>query len=336
MISKYYEKLVKYIKENKYFLLTLIIIFVVFTFPMPYVIEAPGGVITIDERIDIDDGYESDGSFGMAYVSMIKGTLPSMFFSLFNKNWEISKASDMTYDDETLEEMDKREKYDMEEAISNATIVAYTYAEKEVNIKSKNLRVTYFDENADTDLKLYDIILRVNGHDVSTTKDIRDVIGALDENTNEVAIEVLRNNKLITCTAKLFNTEDGKKIGILTNTSYELETNPEINISSKDNESGPSGGLITALSIYNHLVKEDITKGKKIIGTGTIDAEGNVGEIGGVKYKLLGAEKDKCEVFIVPKENYEEAIKVKEEYKLKINIISVSTFEEAVNSLKNL
>ena len=85
MINKYYEKLKNYIKENKMFLLSILIIIIVFTFPMPYVIEAPGGVITIDERINIPDSYETKGSFGMAYVSMIKGTIPSMLISLFNK-----------------------------------------------------------------------------------------------------------------------------------------------------------------------------------------------------------------------------------------------------------
>ena len=43
---------------------------------------------------------------------------------------------------------------------------------------------------------------------------------------------------------------------------------------------------MTALAIYNYLTEEDITHGKTIVGTGTIDINGNVGLIGGVKYKL--------------------------------------------------
>lgn len=336
MASKVYEKVINYIKENKLFLSLLILIVVVFSFPLPYVIEAPGGVIMIDERISVTPTYESDGSFGMAYVSMIKGTVPSLILSLVNKNWEVSKASDITYDDETVQEMDKRERYDLEEAISNATITAYNYANKEVKIKSQQLVVVYMDEEAKTDIQLYDEIIRVNGQDVKTVSDVRKIIADLDESINTVAIEVSRNGKLLTCSAELYDTPDGRKIGFLSSTHYELETDPEIKVTTKNNESGPSGGLITALAIYNHLVEEDITGGKKIIGTGTIDAEGNVGEIGGVKYKLLGAEKDKCDLFIVPKKNYDEALEVKEEYKLKIKIVAVSTFEEAIKSLQEL
>ena len=91
-----------------------------------------------------------------------------------------------------------------------------------------------------------------------------------------------------------------------------------------------------ALYIYNSLTEEDITKGYEIAGTGTIDIDGKVGEIDGVKYKMIGAYKKGVRIFIVPEENYEDAIKVKEENKYDINVISVSTFDDALNKLKEL
>ena len=91
-----------------------------------------------------------------------------------------------------------------------------------------------------------------------------------------------------------------------------------------------------ALSIYNQNIKEDITKGKNIAGTGTIDLEGNVGEIGGIKHKIIGAVKSGVEIFLIPYENYEEAKKVVEENKYNITIVSVKTFDEALDYLKNI
>lgn len=88
------------------------------------------------------------------------------------------------------------------------------------------------------------------------------------------------------------------------------------------------------LSIYNKLVDEDITKNRKVVGTGTIDLNGNVGEIGGVKYKLKGAVKSKADIFICPYENYDEAINLKNKYNYDIEIIKVSTFDEAIEKLK--
>ena len=90
-----------------------------------------------------------------------------------------------------------------------------------------------------------------------------------------------------------------------------------------------------SLALYDKLVDEDITKGYKIAGTGTIDKNGNVGEIGGVKYKLKGAVNAKSDIFMVPNgENYEECIKLKAKYNYDIEIIGVSTFKEAITELE--
>ena len=93
---------------------------------------------------------------------------------------------------------------------------------------------------------------------------------------------------------------------------------------------------MTSLAIYNALTSEDITNGHIIVGTGTIDSDGNVGSVGGVKYKLAGAIKNKAKIFIVPNgENYKEAIELKEKNNYDIEIVGVSTFKEAVDYLKN-
>ena len=79
-----------------------------------------------------------------------------------------------------------------------------------------------------------------------------------------------------------------------------------------------------------------LTKGLKISGTGAIDINGDVSSIGGVKYKLRGAVKNKADVFLVPAgENYEEAIKLQKKYNYDIDIVSISNFDEAVKYLKN-
>ena len=115
-------------------------------------------------------------------------------------------------------------------------------------------------------------------------------------------------------------------------TNYEYELDPEINIKFKDSEGGSSGGAMMSLSIYNAITDEDITKGLKIGGTGTIDINGNVGEIDGVKYKIMGAIKNDLDIVFVPSANYEDAIKTKG--KNKIKIVSVDTFDEIINYLK--
>lgn len=89
------------------------------------------------------------------------------------------------------------------------------------------------------------------------------------------------------------------------------------------------------LTIYNAITDEDIIKGRNIAGTGTISSDGQVGEIDGIKYKIMGAAKNKMDIVFVPSANYEEAIKTKEKYNYKLNIIKVDNFSEVVEYLKN-
>jgi len=125
---------------------------------------------------------------------------------------------------------------------------------------------------------------------------------------------------------------DGKK-SILIYAICNYDYNNDIEFKFKASESGPSGGLMITLSIYEKYTKEDITKGKKIAGTGTIEMDGTVGEISGIKYKIIGASKSNVDVFFVPEANYKEAKKVVEENNYDINLVSVKTFKDAINYL---
>jgi PDZ domain-containing protein len=76
-----------------------------------------------------------------------------------------------------------------------------------------------------------------------------------------------------------------------------------------DEIGGPSAGLMFTLGIIDKLRPADLTGGKIIAGTGTIDDEGNVGPIGGIPQKLVGAEQAGAQLFLVPKDNCAEAVK---------------------------
>ena len=152
-----------------------------------------------------------------------------------------------------------------------------------------------------------------------------------------VAVKVLRDGKEKSIKTKLYDESGRKVFGVILQTAKEYETNPKITIKFKPGESGPSGGLITTLEIYDKLIKNDITRGMVIAGTGTIDDNGNVGEIGGVKYKVLGAEDGGADIFLVPAgTNYKEAVKVKKERKLDIKIIEVKTLDDAIEKLSKI
>ena len=91
-----------------------------------------------------------------------------------------------------------------------------------------------------------------------------------------------------------------------------------------------------SLSIYDYLTSDDLTKGLKIVGTGTIDEFGNVGVIGGIEHKIKAAVKEDADIFFSPSANYAEALEVVTEENLDITLVEVSHIDDAIEYLNNL
>ena len=335
MFTKIYEKIKEFIKENYKGLIAIVVVFLLFMIELPYSIYTPGGAVDLNKRISVNNGYEAEGSFNMAYVSMVRGSIPFLLLSYIIPDWDIVSSDEITIEGENMEEMLEREKLYMQESMDAAIINAYRAAGADLNITGTISEVSFIAEEADTNLKIGDEIIRANQVEIHSLDDLKKVIEGLDEK-EKVKLDVIRDDEEKECFAYTYKTDDGMKIGVSLLTTYEYTTAPEVSITSKASEAGSSGGLMMSLTIYNSLVPEDITGDKKIVGTGTIDIDGNVGEIGGVKYKLIGAVKNDADVFICPEENYEEAIEVALDKDYDIPIISVSTFLEAIEALEEL
>lgn len=336
MLTKVYDKIKQFLNnEWKFFLLVVVISFITM-FEFPYYIDTPGGLLDVSDRIEIKDSYQSEGSFNLAYVSEIKATIPTLLIAWLHPDWDILKEEDMLYDNETAKDLMLRDQLLLQEAVGNAIIVGFGKALKKVEIKSEKVYVGYVLEDADTTLKVGDQILEVNGIKVENKEQLSKLTQTFKKG-EKIELKVLYEGKEKLRSATLKEVEGRILVGIILTQISEVETNPEVEFHFKKSESGPSGGLMTALSIYNMLTEEDLTKGKRIVGTGTIELDGSVGSIGGVKYKLKGAVKKKAEIFFVPAgENYEEAMKLKEKNNYKIEVISVAHIDDAINYLKNL
>jgi PDZ domain-containing protein len=100
-----------------------------------------------------------------------------------------------------------------------------------------------------------------------------------------------------------------------------------------DNVGGPSAGMMFALGIIDELSQQDLTGGQKIAGTGTIDADGKVGPIGGVQMKTLAAKRDHATVFLTPAENCADAVK---NAPSGLKLVKVTTLQSALDALNTL
>lgn len=330
------KKIKHFLKKYFSFLIIYCVIFISFIYPLPYYINYTGGIINVLDKINIDanQNINISGSINMSYVSEIKATIPTLLIAKLNKNWDIYKEQEIVSDNETIKEMNFRNKTLLKESNNSAIIYAYKKSNRDVSISDEKLYVTYIDSNSDTGLKIGDQIVKINNIMVKSKSDVTSIIETLKIG-DIVKIGVIRENKQIEVTAKIFESYSRKVIGIVITEDKKITTEPNIDILFKQSETGPSGGMMLCLGIYSVINNIDLTNGKIIAGTGTIDENGNVGSISGIKYKLAGAVKDNASIFFAPNgENYEEAINLKKENKYNIQIIGVNTFDELVKYLE--
>jgi len=335
MIKKFYDKLLYFIKEEYKFIIFMVIFYLLLSFPVNYYIITGGGISDIDTRIKVDDAYSSKGSFNISYVTELKGTISTYLFSYIIPDWKRVGISEYKYDEkEDYDDLEFRSNLELDSANDNAIKIAYKLANKKYKVIDTKIYVTGTFSTFKTNLSIKDQILAIDGNSYDSVDKYKEYLQTANDS---VLVRVKRDGieKNIKC--KLYDLDGSKVLGVILGVVNKYKTDPKIKIKFKDSESGPSGGLITTLDIYNKLTKKDLTNSLKIAGTGTISEDGSIGEIGEVKYKLLGAVKNKAQVFLVPNgRNYKTCVDLKKKRKLKIKIIGVSTIEEAIKELEKL
>lgn len=335
MNNKIYVGTKKFIKEYKTVILVWIIGLMILYIPTGYSVYKPGGTIDIAPRISGDNLSKSSGSFNMAYVSMLKGNIVNLLLAKVIPSWELIDNDDLVLDEEDLEDSMKRDRIYYEEAVSNALYVALTKSSSNFKIKSQKEYIVYLTKENDSKLKVGDEIISYDDNLISDILGFRSYINSKKAG-DKIKISYKRNKQEHVDYATIYEEDDVLYLGISTASINEYSDPYNLEYKSKSSESGPSGGLIMALTMYDAIIEDDLTHGKKIVGTGTIDKDGNVGEIGGVEYKLSSAVKDGADLFLCPKENYDDAIKYAKRKNYDIIIKDVETFDDTVSYLNSL
>ncbi len=336
MLKKYYEKVKSFIKEEYKFILFLVVFAVLCCFPVNYYIVIGGGISDISDRVIVEDGHSSKGSFNLSYVSELKGTTLSYLMSYVMPHWKRIDMDDYKYTEtDDYQAIEFRSELDLKYSNSNALFYAYKLASKECKLVDTEVFVIAKVDEYENSLEVGDKLVSVDGKKLSTMDEFQNALQEVEG--DKVSIGVIRDDKEEDISCHLYQEEDRKVLGVLLQSLNTYEVDPSVDFQFEKNESGPSAGLITTLSIYDQLTKGDLTQGMKIAGTGTIEADGSIGPIGEVEYKLLGAVDGGAEIFLVPAgENYKDAVKEKKKEKLDIKIIPVKDIYDAIEKLEEL
>lgn len=334
MFNKIYAKLKEKFKLYKKEIIFLTLFALVINIRFPYYINAPGGTLSLADRIAITNGKSINGSLNLVYVLELEATIPTLLMASLNKNWDIVKQEDVIPSHESVEDVNLRGKLTLKESMSNAIVYAYQKAGKPITINEEKLYITYIHESAKTDLKIGDRIVSIANSKIKTVADITNILANYNIG-DKVEVVVFEDDQEKNKYFEIIEIDNVKKVGITMAKIFDYTLEDEVEFKYSESEGGSSGGFMNTLYIYASLVEEDLIKGKKIVGTGTISEDGTIGEIGGIEYKIKAANKAKADLFFVPTgTNCEDAKKIKEEKGYGIAIECVANFDEAINYLE--
>lgn len=320
--------------------------------PVPYVTMRPGPTRNVlamaagdgDAKVVSIEGrrtYPTDGSLRMTTVSV---TSPDDSIGIgeavrawLSPDEAVLPRSSVYPDTQTAEEAQEESALQMVASQEVAVAAALRLLGEEVP-ESAEVRAVTPGGPADGVLEVGDLIVAVDGEAPRTadaaTAAIRDrSIG------DDVELTVSRDGSEETVTLTTVesppddNGDTYPLVGITPGIYYDLPIDVEINL--PKNIVGPSAGTIFALAIYDSLTPGPLLQDASVAGTGVIDGDGQVGPIGGIQQKIVGAFEAKASTFLVPGGNCAEALGADVEDGA-IRLVRIDDLAGAVDALQAL
>ncbi|MGM0652290.1 MAG: YlbL family protein [Bacillota bacterium] len=308
-----------------------------FYIQLDYFLIRPSRAVDLRDLISVENAVENDrGAIYLLTVTQHRATPLTVIYGYFHPYIDINPAERVIPRDMSEEEYRELLAENMIESRHLAQVVALRRSGYEVDIISDGVEIVGFVEDAPAEgiLQEGDLILSVDGTPVFLATEVPLLVQAREVG-EKVSLTVTRNSEdleLLVPTGEHPDDPDMPFLGIFIKT---LPWEPVIPLEVKMETGrigGPSAGLMFVLEIMNQLTSVDLTGGYDIAGTGTIDLNEKVGRIGGVKQKVIAAEKAGADIFFVPEGNHEAALKVATE----AEIVPVSELEEVLQYLEEL
>jgi PDZ domain-containing protein len=307
--------------------------------PTPFLVEQPGPVYNLFSTISGKpvisisgrEIYPTKGSFNMLTVTMQGASdRGASWFNIglakIDKSKKIINKSDVYppgWDDAKL---NQRSDVMMLDAQANAKAAAL----KLLGIPYESYQaVTLVDQTgaAAKLLKAGDKVLKIQGQDVIDLAQIKSLVQAT-EGKSPVVIDIVRGttSKKVSITPK--KVEGEWRIGVFISPVPVFPFKIDIQVG---DVGGPSGGQMLALAIYDKLTPGYLTGGQDIAGTGTIDPDGNIGQIGGIVQKMYGVSRAGIKWFFAPSSNCSEVVGNIPDG---IQVVKVSTLQDSLAAIK--
>jgi len=299
--------------------------------PLPLIAYSPGPVSDAAEAVVVEGAevFPPEGELVMLTVSGQDLNIFEVLVAGVDPTVDVLARQVVRRADESDEDYRRRNLQLMDESTAIAVTVALAHLDTDDLEPSVYITGYAADTPAGQVLEIGDRIVALDGADIAETDDLA---AAMSDNApgDTVSIAVERGSEELSFDIELaaVDEEPGKPfIGIFVRPlPYWVDIDSGI-------VGGPSAGLMYSLAIIDVLSEGDLTGGRVVSGTGTVDTAGNVGAIGGVRQKVVAAEAAGAEYMLLPQNNYESALTAP---RSDIELVPVATVSEALAFLENL
>jgi PDZ domain-containing protein len=307
---------------------------------LPYVIYSPGDATPVEGIVKISGAktYHSPGRVLFLTVS-VSSERPNVWRWL---QASLDKDSDVVGEDNFLQgqsrtKVDKENVVAMDDSQLAAKTVALEQLGYTVQITGAGAIVAQVVKGspADGQLKVGDVITAIDGQPVRTADEVGTVVRSKPVGST-LDFAVLRKGATIpvpiTSVAAKSGPLRGKPFIGIAPATKDLKINFPVDVTIDPGPvSGPSAGLAFTLTIIDEMTPGSLTGGQKVAVTGTMDLDGNVGEVGGVPQKTAAALDAGAKLFIVPTAEVKQA---KARAGSKATVVGVDTIDEALRALR--
>ena len=297
-----------------------------------YYFMAPGPPYQWDIEIEGANAYDYQGNLYQLTVRRDEANYFTYIWAKVDNSVDLYSREVILPKGVTPQELSEISMQNMKTSENVAIAVALNFLEYEIQTQGDGVLVVGVMDDSPVAGKLFkeDLIISINNEVINSTTEFIALLRTY-EIGDMVSIGLIRKDNEISIETKLIehiDYENEPMVGFLASTPNERFVFPISVDIDTGNVGGPSAGLMMALNVYNSLTEFDITKGLKVAGTGTIEIDGSVGPVGGVKQKVIAAKNAGSSLILVPTANFDD---VKSYIDEGTNIVAVESFNEALD-----
>ncbi|HSQ37505.1 MAG TPA: PDZ domain-containing protein [Acidimicrobiia bacterium] len=320
-------------------LLTGAAVLVLWPLKVPYYAMSPGPVEEVADLISVEDTqvYTTNGDLFLLTVGLREVNVFEYLEAQLDPRVDLVARDVIRPRGVTQEQATRTNLEDMDQSIDAAVYVALTRLGYEVGFTGEGVSVVEVAEGTPAEgvLQVGDVITHIEGRVVATADDAGTVIRTFQIG-DTVNLSGTRAGEPLSVDITLIahpDLEGAPMVGVaLTTVNLDLDLPIDLEIDSR-NIGGPSAGMMYAITVLDLLTPEDLVKGHRIAGTGTIHSDETVGAIGGVRQKVFAARSVGAEYIIVPADNYPDALTAAGDG---IEIVAVATLQDALDFMDSL